>query len=291
MEQVASAGGDLLLALGKSLQFNRRALGGKPMAYSDGYQERQAGMSAGAKIVIALVLLIGLPIIAAMGYGIYSAFMISPETRFERAIAKSPEARGFAKALKVKFHGEYAEMHDAAIREIVQGGNESDAQRVVLNNLRWFGSEYRDEVARASDQHLSALMAVQVDASKVASRHVAICRAGLLNRQEQLPKLNEREEQALEVSTVKFVEAAASGRDRPVKRAAYAYADQQALVAKMKAKGYTLADLELLGQPSTDQGVLLRKCRINGAMIEALVALPREQGLRIYAHLIGGPRN
>lgn len=261
------------------------------MAYSDGYQERQVGMSTGAKVAIALVLLIGLPIVAAMGYGIYSTFMISPEKRFERAIAGSPEARGFAKALKASFHGEYAEMHEAAIREIVQGGNESDAQRVVLNNLRWFGGEYRDEVARASDQHLSAFLAVQVAASKVASRHVAICRAGQLNRQEQLPKLNEREAQALETSTAKFVEAAASGRDRPVKRAAYAYADQQALVAKMKAKGYTLADLEQLGQPSTDQAVMLHKCKVNSAMIEVLAGLPREQGLRIFAHLIAGPRS
>lgn len=260
------------------------------MAYSDGYQERQAGISTGAKIAIALVLLIGLPIIAAMGYGIYSTFMISPEKRFERAIAGSPEAKGFANALKVSFQGEYAEMHEAAIREIVQGGNESDAQRVVLNNLRWFGGEYRDEVAQASDQHLSAFLASQVSSSKVTIRHIEICRAGQLNRQEQLPKLNEREAQALEATSVKFVEAAASGRDRPVRRAAYSYADQQALVAKMKSKGYALADLEMLDKPSTDQGIMQRKCKVHSAMLEALAALPREQGLRIFAHLIGGPR-
>lgn len=261
------------------------------MAYSDGYQERRAGMSTGAKIAIALVLLIGLPIVAAMGYGIYSTFMVSPEKRFERAVAGAPEARGFVAALKTRYQGEYADMHEVAIRAIVQGGGESAAQRVVFDHLRLFAQNNRDTVALAPDPQLSALLKSQAAAARVTARHIELCRASISAVPQKLPKLNKAEEQAMEVATANFVLAAAAGRDRPVKRKPYAYADQQVLAAKMQAKGYTLTELDAVNQPASSEAAMMRKCAISSTLFTSLAALPGEQGLRIFSHLIGGNRN
>lgn len=260
------------------------------MAYSDGYQERQAGMSTGAKIAIALMLLIGLPIVAAMGYGIYSTFMISPDKRLERAIAGSPEAKGFVAAVKTRFQGEYSDMHEVAIRTIVEGGSDEAAQRVVLSHLRLFTQNHTSEVAAAPDSQLAAFLGAQVASAKVTTRHMEICRAGQTFVPERLPPLNDREEQVLEQVTVRFVEAAAAGRDHPVKRQEYAYSDQQALVGKMKDKGVSLAELNGLGGRANGDAAMKRKCVIAATMLGVLNDMPREQGLRIYAHLLRNQR-
>lgn len=257
---------------------------------SDGYQERDAGMSLGAKIAIALVALIGLPIVAAGGYGIYSTFMVSPETRLERALAGSPEARAFFKATRSHFQGEHADMRDVAMRAIVEGQGDHAAQRVVLQHFRLFSQNHTSEVAAAPDRELGAFLAAQVASAKVTTRHKEICRAGQTFVPEKLPKLDSREEQALEQVTDKFVQAAAAGRDRPVKRKDYTYPDQRALIDQAKAKGITLSELDSLGAPANGDAAMMRKCVIATTLLGVLNDMPRDQGLRIYSHLLRNQR-
>ena len=81
------------------------------MAYGDDYVERRGGLSLGGKIAIALAALIGLPIIAAFAYGVYSTVLVSPETKLARAIDNSPEAKGFYAGLKRNYPQEYAALN------------------------------------------------------------------------------------------------------------------------------------------------------------------------------------
>ncbi len=255
------------------------------MGYSDGYVERQAGIGLGGKIAIALALLIGLPIVLAFGYGIYSTVMVSRETKLERAMANAPEAKGFFAGLKLHYPQEYAALNASAL-QLAERDRALEGVMLILRKANEFQHSHATEAANAPDQLLSAVLNNQIKVSAFVVHKPEFCKRGLSGNPGQLPAMSADEMRKLEANQLGFVAAAAAGRDHPVKRPALYYSDQQTLFGKLGQRGVAVAELSELNRPGASDAASLRKCMVALELLRAVAALPPAQSMRIFAQLV-----
>ena len=255
------------------------------MAYGDDYVERRGGLSLGGKIAIALAALIGLPIIAAFAYGVYSTVLVSPETKLARAIDNSPEAKGFYAGLKRNYPQEYAALN-AAVLPLVERGNATDGVMMILRKANDFQHSHSAEVASAPDDQLAAILSGQIKVLGIAVTKPEMCKRSLSGVPGRLPALSADESRKMEANQFSFVAGAAAGRDHPVKRPGIYPSDQQAIIGQLRGRGIAVDELKGLDQPGTNEAASIRKCTVALELLKAVAALPKAQSLRIFAQFV-----
>lgn len=255
------------------------------MGYSDGYVERQTGISLGGKIAIALALLVGLPIIAAFGYGVYSTVLVSSETKLARALENSPEAKGFFAGLKHHYPQEYAALN-AKVIEAVERGDGHAGVMLILNKANAFQHSHAAEAANAPDPQLTTILEGQIKVLAIAIRKPDMCKRSLSGIPGQMSALSAAESQKMEANQRGFVAGAAAGRDHPVKRPSLYYSDQQALLGQLRQRGVALEELNGLDQPGATDAASIRKCTVALELLRAVAALPPAQSMRIFAQFV-----
>lgn len=255
------------------------------MAYSDDYVERKAGISTGAKIAVALVALIGLPIVAAFAFGIYSTFLVGSETRLVRALDSSPEARSFFSALKRHNPGDYAALNTAALQAVELGNGQSGVMLILRKSIE-FQHAHGAEAADAPDDKLVSLLAAQIAILRINTKKPQMCKQSLSGAPGQMPKTTDLEDTQLGASQTLFVASAAAGREHPLHRRKFDYNDQQALFAELGKRKVASSELSSLGTPAVDTATSLRRCVVALALLESVQALPKAQSMRVFAQLL-----
>lgn len=257
------------------------------MAY--GYVDPdQDGMSIGAKIAIGLAALVGLPLILAFAYGIYVAFVMTPDQKFERMLAAEPEARIYVEPLKKHFPEEFADLRDSLISGLQGTDKEMAGRMATLGFMNDFVARHSYEAALAPDDQLAVLLDAQVKSFEVFQRSPKACFAML----RQVPPKDDTMSKADKVVMIgfagKFVEAAAAGRDRPAPREALRQTDQIAVQRFLMADKISPDELDKMGSPVTGQADAERRCHVVYRLYKNILAMPRPQALRIFATVLRG---
>jgi hypothetical protein len=259
------------------------------MAY--GYEDPdREGMSTGAKIAIALGVLIGLPVIAAFAYGIYITFLMTPDQKFERMLAAEPEVMIFVEPLKKNYPEEYEEFKGSMLSALNSGNGEMGGRLASMGFMNGFAVRHAYEAALASDERMKALLDAHVGAFEVFGRNSKACESAMRQVPLADDKLSQKDKLSLIRFSGSFVLAAAAGRDHPLRRERMTPADQLALVRQLAPQGVTPFDLQRAQPGASAQEESQRRCTVLYKLFKTVQGLPREQSVRVYAQMLGAGR-
>lgn len=255
------------------------------MASEYGYAPSASGLSLAGKIAIGCAALVVIPFVLLLGIGIYANLNRNPETEFERLLDRTPEADGFFAALKVRYPDDYRMLRSLVMVEIEKGEAKA-AQTVLISEVRKFIKDHARDAAAAPDDRLLALLAAQSAGTARLAQDRDSCLADVRGRFRELPSMSDDQRKVLAAFPRRYVEAAAAGRDRPVKRPPHTYAEQEQLRSRIEPKGVRFNELLFTVTPAASDDQLARHCQVMNLLHQTLLEMPKPVAARFYSEMI-----
>lgn len=256
------------------------------MDYSEGASDPVSG-GWKAKLKWALVL-IGGPLLLLIGVGGFAAWVGSPEEQFDRMIDSDASGKPMFVALRKHFPDEYGSFRRTLLPHVERGAKPQELTLITGEFMRGFNARHRWEVARAPAAELKAFMASQLSAfEKVSTQSPQACGDLAFGRNLPTGAVNKDNSGLISTMAVRFIEAAAAGRDNDSGRSGPSQADRQQLGKQLLAAGLRPDVRKLMERNAppftyTDD----QMCYLSLNILRALTKLPSEVALRIEAEIV-----
>ncbi len=256
------------------------------MDYSD-YDEEPA--SGGWKTWLKWGLILGGgPLLLLMAVGGFAAWVGTPEQQFDQMIDRDPATRPVMAAMRKHFPDEYAAFRRTMLPHVERGAPQEQIAAFSSDFMQAFTSRHRWEVARAPDAPLTAFMAAQLATfEKLSAQSQQACGALAFGRGLLPGAANKDNAALLGTLSVRFIEAAAAGRDDASGRSAASTADRQQLGQKLLAAGLR-GDVRRLMERDAPPVAYTedQMCYLSLSILRALTKLPPPVALRVHAEIV-----
>ena len=256
------------------------------MDYPD-YDEEPA--SAGWKAWLKWgLILAGGPLLLLLAVGGFAAWVGTPEEQFDKMIDRDPAAKPVMAAMRKHFPDEYGSFRRSLLPQIERGAKEPEISLISTQFMQEFNERHRWEVARAPAPALKTFMAAQLAAfEKMSAQSPTACGAMAFGRGLPPGALNKANTDVVATMSVRYIEAAAAGRDEDSGRLGPSQADRQQLGQKLLAAGLR-SDVRRLMERNAPPVTYSdeQMCYLSLSILRALTKLPPDVALRIEAEIV-----
>ncbi len=240
------------------------------------------------KLLVWGLVLLGGPLLLLIGVGAYAAYVGSPEEQFDRIIARNASDKPIFDAMKKHYPDEYAAFR-RNLTPLIERAAPPEATRLAVSQfLRGFNDRHRWEVGRAPDAQLKAYMVAQLAAyEKISARSPQACGAIAHGRLLPPGPGSEADSAVLAPVGVRYIEAAAAGRDNAANRPPPSSSDRNMVGEKLLALGLRSDVRALMARSaptysfSDDQ-----MCHATLMVMRSLAKLPEDVALRVQAEIV-----
>lgn len=257
------------------------------MDYSDYDEEPAASGGWKTKLKWGLVLLGG-PLLLLAGVGGFAAWVGTPEEQFDKLVDADPSVKPIMAAMRKHFPDEYGSFRRSMLPLVERGAQNEQLAAMSSQFMREFNQRHRWEVGRAPDAQLKAFMAAQLATfEKLSAESEQACGAMAHGRGLLTASISKPSSALLMTLSVRYIEAAAAGRDNDSGRSGPSQADQLKLGQKLLAGGLrpdVRSLMERNAPPySFSDGQM---CHASLSVLRALTKLPSDVALRLEAEIV-----
>jgi hypothetical protein len=261
-------------------------LGDRALDYSDFNEEPPSG-GWKTKLKWGLILAGG-PLLLLIGVGGFAAYVGTPEEQFDRLVERDAAVKPMLLSMRKHFPDEYASFRRTMLPQVERGANEEQMALASAQFMSGFNERHRWEVGRAPDVELKAFMAAQLTAfEKLSAQSEQACGAFANGRTLPLGTVNKTNTEALSTMSVRYIEAAAAGRDNASGRSRPNEADRIKLGQKLLAGGLRPDVRRLMERNappfSFNDGQM---CHASLSVLRALTKLPPDVALRLLSEIV-----
>ncbi len=240
-------------------------------------------LGTGAKLAIGCAVLFGVPLVLLIAYGFYVARVQTPEDRFAAALEDKPRVAKLVETVKRTYPEEYTLLVKRVDEAGVRNLDEEQLISVIASFAVRMWSRHRSEMAQAGDAEVLALMTAIGRMAALSAKDPVLCRAQFSTVNLVGPEMarGRKASDGMFALAAATVNAAAAGKEHPVKRSMPTAADGEALGRKLQALGLSQPQLLRLQQKSLSDADMQANCDTLDKLFEAILSLPPERIQRL----------
>lgn len=242
-------------------------------------ERERRSLGTGARVAIGALLLIGVPMVLLFAYGIYIAMFETAEDRFAAMLEDKPRLAKLVDPVKRVYPDEYQVLVQRL--DDAKGTSLSEAELIPFfaDFMAELWMRHREDMRRAGDAEVLAVLQGQRQVAAVATRNPTICKIQFHDiRFEDWNLAKDREAaDALYGMSLAIANAAAAGRERPASREAPTVADQIALGNALRSRGLTDAHMNRLRTPNPADSELKANCDTLDKLFASVLSLQPRQ--------------